>query len=242
MASLFEINRKGLWLGGLYLALFSVMFKSMIVEELANEESISLAKERLTLENFPERLGDWKAGEDIGIDIRSLDVLRLTSYVKRTYTNSEGKRVFLYLGYWASQSGEHQSAKHSPTLCLPSNGWLTSNLSNLDYTFKHEDKNTDLSIRRIIGEKRGQSTLFYYWFFAGSEYYNQEWYALIKLSLQNLLYGRNDGGIVEIAADIPRTLSREDGQKEAEQNLQAFLGALTPYLHKKITEANRIMD
>ncbi|HMO17126.1 MAG TPA: EpsI family protein [Oligoflexia bacterium] len=231
-----KVNRKGLWISCIFLAIFSLCFKSLLTSEyVQNENQLDQNSASLNFNDFPSSLGNWTAGADIGIDIRALDVLQLSSYVKRTYTNPEGKKVFLYLGYWNKQTGEHQAAKHSPALCLPSNGWITTNLSDLNFPFSfNNNQEIQLKIRRIIGEKRGASTLFYYWFFAGSEYYSQEWYALINLSLQNLFYGRNDGGIVEIAADISRAKSSEEAINEAENTLKSFLADLSPYLHSKI--------
>jgi EpsI family protein len=227
------INKQGLWIACILLSAFTLSFSGLILTDTSNSSS----EERITLENFPESFGDWKAGEPLGLDIRSLDVLQLSSYVKRVYTNSEGKHIFLYIGYWASQSGEHQAAKHSPVLCLPSNGWLTSTRDNHTHTFMHEGNKISIDMRRLVGEKRGNASLFYYWFFTGEEYYNQEWYALIKLSLQNLFYGRNDGGIVEIVSDISRTKSKEEAEVESNELIQNFISELTPYLHERITES-----
>lgn len=227
------LNRKGLWLGCIILALFALAFRPLIIGTFEKEGTIT---ERISLDDFPSQLGSWTAGEPIGLDIRSLDVLRLSSYVKRVYTNPEGKKVFLYIGYWASQTGEHQAAKHSPALCLPSNGWVTEHLDNFNFSFTDTSQNNvDLTTRRIKGEKRGQTNLFYYWFFAGEHYYTQEWYALINLSIENLLYNRNDGGIVEVATDLSRMISKEEAEVEANKTIQEFLNELAPYLHKKIS-------
>lgn len=229
MNSILLINKRGLWLVCILLSTFVFFFNSLILKN-----SIEMAEGKIALDSFPEKLGNWTAGPELGLDIRSLDVLRLTSYVKRVYTNPEGKRIFLYIGYWASQTGEHQAAKHSPMLCLPSNGWLTSNRENHEHLLTTKDEQLPISIRRILGEKRGESTLFYYWFFTGQEYYYQEWYALLKLSAQNLLFGRNDGGIVEVAADLSRTISKEEAEVESNLLIQDFLNELVPYLHQRI--------
>jgi EpsI family protein len=233
MSNYYPLNRKGLWLASVSLSLFALFFSTLILGNTADRN----IEERISLETFPETFGSWTAKAELGIDIRSLDVLRLSSYVKRVYTNPEGQQVFLYIGYWASQTGEHQAAKHSPILCLPSNGWLTSNRENHLLSFGYENSNVEIPVRRILGEKRGSSTLFYYWFFTGAEYYNQEWYALIKLSLQNLLYGRNDGGIIEIATNLETGLSKEEAEAKANLLIQSFLNDLTPYLHSKLQQA-----
>lgn len=225
-------RRSGLILCIIILALFLTGFKSIIYRsEINNEPIINLTK-------FPMTLGEWVGEESVGMDIRSLDILKLTTYVRRRYTNPEGKSVFLYIGYWANQSGEHQAAKHSPALCLPSNGWQTTHLDNYLYDDPELKLENKISIRKIIGEKRLNSELFYYWFFTGNKYYSQEWYALIELSLSNLFYGRNDGGIVEVSTSIPGTNHTEEALGESSQTIEEFTKVLIPYLHKQIKTGN----
>lgn len=196
---------------------------------------IVVSEERLSLKDFPNQIGDWKGQDAAGLDIRSLDILRLTSYVTKRFTDSKGRSVYVYIGYWANQTGEYQAAKHSPALCLPSNGWQTTTLE--DYVI---DSNAKLSlmepvkIRRMIGTKRASSELFHYWFFSGKKYYSQEWYALISLSISNLLYGRSDGGIVEISSPILGDSTKQSNIEAADSTLRDFSSELFPFLHSKI--------
>ena len=100
------------------------------------------------------------------MDNKSLEVLQLTSYTKRVYKHPSGKSVYLYIGYWEKQSGEHQAAKHSPALCLPSNGWLTTHLASEMLSKDEYNIHAPIEARKIIGELRTTKELFYYWFFA----------------------------------------------------------------------------
>lgn len=224
-------KRSGLIISLAILIGFFALFHGIIYQNTteANIES------SISLKDFPLAFGDWTGVDSTGLDIRSLDILRLSSYVTRTYTNKSGDSISLYIGYWSSQSGEYQAAKHSPALCLPSNGWQTLHLD--DYIYENDTLNLTepIKIRKIIGTKRDTTDLFYYWFFAGRNYYSQEWYALIKLSLAKLLYGRNDGGIVEVSTAIKKGLSKEEAQENSEKVIKSFISDLMPILHNKIS-------
>lgn len=200
-----------------------------------NKQSIS----RDLFSQFPNELGDWKGVDAQGLDIRSLDILRLSSYVTKRYVDSKNRSVYVYIGYWANQTGEYQAAKHSPALCLPSNGWQTSHLSDkVIGSDKYKELDGPVNLRRIIGSKRTDSELFYYWFFSGQRYYSQEWLALINLSMSNLLYGRSDGGIVEISTSIHGDSSRQTNIDNADNTLNDFLADFFPLLHARVNEVH----
>ena len=222
------VRRVGLIASTAVMFAFLLFFNSLVFKDTESVEA-------LDFKDFPMQFGDWKGEDSVGLDIRSLDILKLSTYVRRRYTNSAGESVFLYIGYWATQSGEYQAAKHSPALCLPSNGWQTTSLSDtqIDPT-NISNLDEPIVIRRLLGTFRKTSEVFHYWFFAGNKYYSQEWYALIKLSISNLLYGRNDGGIVEISSDLPTGVSQDEALRKADQTIDSFKAELIPYLHDKI--------
>jgi EpsI family protein len=223
-----KVRRLNLIVCLIILSLFFVGFKSMIYNDVEHEP-------RLNFKNFPINFGDWKGKDSAGLDIRSLDILKLSNYATRTYTDSKGRMITLYIGYWANQTGEYQAAKHSPALCLPSNGWQTLHLDNINLTkdqFNFLDK--DIPIRRVIGTKRSNKDLFYYWFFSGTQYYSQEWYAIFKLSMSNLFFGRSDGGIIEISAEITGNKSFEENLKLTDETIKDFVKDFFPHLHQTI--------
>jgi hypothetical protein len=53
---------------------------------------------------------------------------------------------------------------------------------------------------------------------------------LLTISLQNLLHGRSDGGIVEIAADVNMNLSRKEALSETKDLLNDFSAELNKEL------------
>lgn len=219
-----KINRIGAFITLAILLTFTLTIQSIVQSNKTSKIT------PLNFSNFPKTLGEWKGEDSIDMDKRSLDVLQLSSYIRRVYTHPSGASVFLYIGYWDKQSGEYQAAKHSPALCLPSNGWITNNLVSNILDANEFKTQSSIEARRIVGEKNRNKELFYYWFFAGKDYYSSEWYALIKLSLENILYGRSDGGIVEISAPF---LGNSTPDK-ADETIRLFLKDLAPYVDRQI--------
>lgn len=181
----------------------------------------------IDLQSLPYKFGDWQGADSDILDDRSRNILQLDHYVKRLYKNSKGKSVFLYVGYWKKQNGEHQAAKHSPALCLPSNGWLLEKRSIGEII----SENISVPIKKIVAEIKGTKHYFNYYFFTGKTYYSQEWRALLNISIQTFMTGRSDGGIVEVNTAINQTTNSEE---QADQSLKEFLQELNPELFKII--------
>lgn len=180
----------------------------------------------IPIEQLPKVIGDWHGTDTAGLDLRSQETLKLNRYVKRQYVNSKGERILLYIGYWAKQTGEHQAAKHSPLLCLPSNGWAIDFQEPRTLPLPASSPSPNITMKRVVGEIRGSSQLFYYWFFTGEANYSQEWRALLTISLQKFFTGRSDGGIVEVSTPI-------DGSDDVERSseiIESFLKSFYPEL------------
>jgi len=151
------------------------------------------------VEQFPATIDGWVGSDGQKMELSSREKLRLDGYVKRFYRKANEKAAFVYLGYWAQQSGEHQAAKHSPMMCLPANGWKVTKLKPVTATLLNGEK---IPVSRVIGQYDQHFTLVYYFFFNGTQYYVREWEALIRIAVSAILGRRTDGGIVEISHEL----------------------------------------
>lgn len=183
----------------------------------------STAKRDILVEELPMQIGSWRAKEGEELPKSSRDILKLDRYVRRSYTDTNGDEVFVYLGYWKHQSGDHQAAKHSPALCLPANGWKTSLVEPIEIPAEPA-----IPANRLVGEINSNSSVFYYWFFGGDKFYRNESQALIVLALQNLLYGRSDGGIIEISTYIGASDQLGERTKTGRAIIERFLKDFVP--------------
>ena len=182
----------------------------------------------MPIERLPLQLGDWEGRDTAGLSIRSQDILKLSRFVKREYVKGD-RSVILYIGYWKKQTGDYQAAKHSPALCLPSNGWSIERRGGTDLALTNSSADA-FTTQRILGEIRGASHLFYYWFFTGQKNYSEEWQALLNISFQKLFSGRSVGGIVEVSVPLLGGKAQAAAEGEAADVLEDFLKSLYPEL------------
>lgn len=223
MIPLYE-NSKGVRLAAITIIVISIFF-NIYFQGLSEQSGRDV-----NLNSLPYKFGEWEGIDTDGLDSKSRDILQLDRFIKRAYKNSQGRVVFLYIGYWKKQSGEQQAAKHSPALCLPSNGWLLSTRSTSSFT----SENLTIPVKKIIAEYKSRPHYFHYYFFTGTTYYAQEWRALLNISTQTFLSGRSDGGIVEASADIIRETDKQSAEEGSDALITKFLQDLNPELRKII--------
>ncbi len=191
---------------------------------------LKVADTEIALEELPYEFAGWKGQDSAGLDDKSKLILQLDKYAKRVYQNENGDIVYLYIGYWKKQNGEHQAAKHSPVLCLPSNGWQLGKreLTNMSLG------NLKIPFKKVYADLKDKKYLFHYYFFAGKKFYAQEWKALLNISLQTMSGSRSDGGIVEAYTQIRSSSGNKIENEKSDKILTKFLNDLTPYLVDKI--------
>ncbi len=185
--------------------------------------------------DLPLNKGDWQ-GEDLeGLGLREQNILRLDQHIRRNYRRSDGAEVFIYIGYWENQSGDHQAAKHSPKTCLPSNGWVIQNTGS-----RVIDPANDHRVSTITAKFKTKQTHYNYWFFSGTEEFHQEAYALDKIIKNRMLEGRSDGGIVEIATSAESFESKDI--EKADEILADFYNNFKEYIRPAGTVAGKPAD
>jgi exosortase D (VPLPA-CTERM-specific) len=78
------------------------------------------------------------------------------------YRSQTGDVVSLYIGYRGSPFVESENFFHSPSVCLPSLGWVTLAISN--HEISGVPKFSKIVVRKMLIEKMGYRQLVYYWF------------------------------------------------------------------------------
>ncbi len=220
---------------GSLVALFSVSVVSAISFFHLGKLDTNLTAD-VAIESLPMQLGPWQGTTAEALSTKSQEILKLTRYIKRDYRVPEKPPISLYIGYWQKQTGEYQAAKHSPVLCLPSNGWHIERKPPVD--LKLED-GLEVTAKRILGEWKGRPHLFYYWFFTGEKNYSEEWRSLLNISFQRFFFGRSDGGIIEVSLPLESGVSRQTAEENADKTVQDFLFEFYPELHKLIHSAQK---
>lgn len=212
-------------------AFLLLIVAAAILNTLLAHRLHTVSSASVDIEAFPQQLGAWNTSSADSLDPRSRDILQLDRYIRRLYAQPGQPGVYAYIGYWKEQTGETQAAKHSPSLCLPANGWKIERLEPIVF---QAPNGIALPVNRIVGDFDHKRALFYYWFFSGEDYYAQEWQSLARVMWNALLGKRTDGGIIELSVALTEQPDKARALADAEHTMQDFTKEFAPALHRLI--------
>lgn len=178
---------------------------------------------RRPLSEIPSRLGDWEQrNPDIRFDLENEKVLRASDYVMRDYYGP-GKRLNLYVGYYASQRAG--STYHSPLSCLPGTGWEMAEPQLIEIATPGGRR---LSVNRYIVSRGEHREYLIYWYQGRGRTFASEYRDKLYTSLDSVMLRRSDGGMVRIMTPIGKDAERSlaaaiDLTKHVADNIGEFL-------------------
>ena len=180
---------------------------------------IEVLPERKSFATFPVNVDDWQ-GRFSSLDPATENFLGVTDYVLMDYVKPKGRGVNFYVAYYASQRSGF--ATHSPSVCLPGNGWQ---IATFDRTYYH-GPNLSFPINRVVMQKGSQKELVYYWFDERGTTIADEWWAKLNLLRDAILKNRTDGALVRL---VP-TIYPGELEGDADKRLQGFTQLIVPKL------------
>ena len=179
------------------------------------------------ISQFPMQFPNWKGEKSGALGQMELNILRLDSWLKRAYVSPDGALLYFYMGYWKKQTGDYQAAKHSPLLCLPSNGWVIRDVEQIDLPIAGLAQ--PAPVVRLTGEVKGQTSVVYFWFFAGEKVFTSDFRAILHSGLGTIVSGRSDGGLIEITVPVqPIKGDLNKGITIAQSTAERFIGEMYP--------------
>jgi exosortase D (VPLPA-CTERM-specific) len=179
--------------------------------------------QRLPLSEIPAVLGGWEQrNPDIRFDPESEKVLKATDYVMRDYYGP-GKRLNLYVGYYASQRGG--TTYHSPMSCLPGTGWELEDPQVLEI---QSPSGKRFQVNRYVIRQGDYKEFLIYWYQGRGRTFTNEYLDKFYTSLDSVTRRRSDGAMVRIMTPIGKDAERSlaaaiDLTGHAADNLDAFL-------------------
>ena len=179
--------------------------------------------DRRSFATFPAVVGDWK-GRSSSLDAGTIRFLGLTDYLMTDYARANERSVNFYVAYYASQRSG--LAPHSPSVCLPGNGWQ---ISTFQRTFYH-GPDMSFPINRVLMQRDTQKELVYYWFDERGRKVANEWWAKIYLLRDAIFKNRTDGALVRLTTPIYPGEAEADADKRLQSFVQLFVPKLAGYL------------
>jgi exosortase D (VPLPA-CTERM-specific) len=191
---------------------------------------------RTAFATFPNSVGEWR-GHASSLDTQTLNVLGLTDYLLTDFSKPDRKSVNFYVAYYASQ--RNGLAPHSPSVCLPGNGWQITDLQRTNYSSARP--NISLPYNRAIIANNSARELVYYWFDERGRKIASEWWSKAYLLADAILDNRTDGALVRLITPIYPGEIESDADKRLQGFIRDFVPILDQYLppapHQQATPA-----
>ncbi len=200
---------------------------------LASRAGGETAPPRTPFAELPLALADHWRGQELSMDKRVLDILRLTDHVMRVYvpvvvaprpaaqpgeSPQAAAPVWLYVGYYDSQ--RTGSTYHSPKNCLPGAGWQFAESTRR----KVSVPGGEATVNRVIIEKGLDRQMVVYWYQDRGRVVASEYEAKAFLIWDAMTRNRTDGALVRLTTPV-----RGDDEA-AFQHALAFLRDAWPLL------------
>ena len=178
---------------------------------------------RESLSTFPTQIGKWRSSGEEPLEDDVLQVLGVDEYVNRTYVDSAGLPLSLYVGYYGSQ--RQGSTIHSPQNCLPGSGWQPVESSRIALTAG----SLTFPVNRYVIQKATRRQVVYYWYqgrgrIVANDYANKLWLMLDAARLH-----RTNGSLVRIVVPDSPWLG-VDADRAAADFSRGIAPRLTAYL------------
>jgi EpsI family protein len=169
------------------------------------------------LAEFPRKLGPYASLGEFELDKETLDILKVTDYINRTYwAPSMGQHTMgLYIGYFRTQ--RTGAGIHSPKNCLPGAGWNPVNESIYQLPL---DDGRKVPINLYFLRKGLDEEVVLYWYQSHGRVIASEYWGKFYLVYDALRLNRTDAALVRI------TFAVENGDEAAARD-QALAFAKT---------------
>jgi exosortase D (VPLPA-CTERM-specific) len=175
--------------------------------------------ERKLFALFPNKLDTWQ-GRPSSMEASTAEFLGLTDYIESNYAQADGRNVNLYIAYYASQRSG--LSPHSPSVCIPGNGWQILQLDRTEFV----DGSLRFPVNRAIIANGMNRQIVYYWYDERGMKIANEWLSKLYLLRDAIFKNRTDGALVRVIAPI----YPGESEAAADARLHKFVITLIPHL------------
>jgi EpsI family protein len=148
--------------------------------------------------------------------------LKPTDYLSRSYINSVGDRVTLYVGYHGG--GKDGGEIHSPKHCLPGSGWFEVKSEKRVIAAAGDNLNSVWTVY----QKGDRKELFIYWFQVMGKTLDDEYSLKASEIINSALYRRRDAAFVRIS--VPFEMDESSASSKGEVFVREIYPQLKNYL------------
>ena len=201
-----------------------VLLGALLVLQLRSTgEAVPVRKE---FDTFPTVIGTWQAKASSNLDPEIVNFLKVNDYVMQSYRDTDGRQLWLYVGYWATQRKGAQI--HSPQNCLPGNGWEPIEASLLPVVLPAPY--APITVNRYLIQKDREQQVVLYWYQSQGKAVAGELAAKVDMVRSAILRNRTDGALVRVSAPA------SGGVAETTDSLVRYVQKLYPILVEYLPE------
>jgi EpsI family protein len=177
------------------------------------------------LAGFPRALGEWQMVKEGVIEPEVMEVLQADDVLTRVYANPTTREgADLYIAAFRSQ--RNGKAPHSPKNCLPGNGWM-----QVDSTEMRIDPGTGVPIpvNRYIIQHGDDRSVVLYWYQSRDRAVAGEFKAKFWVIADAIRYNRTDTALIRVIVPIVNR-DVDTAQKAAVDFVRAVFPTIRQFL------------
>ena len=195
----------------------------LVLQLRSTGEAVPVRKE---FDTFPTVIGTWQAKASSNLDPEIVNFLKVNDYVMQSYHDTDGRQLWLYVGYWATQRKGAQI--HSPQNCLPGNGWEPIEASLV--TVVLPGPYAPITVNRYLIQKDREQQVVLYWYQSQGKAVAGELAAKVDMVRSAILRNRTDGALVRVSAPV------SGGVADTTDSLVRYVQKLYPILVEYLPE------
>jgi len=171
---------------------------------------------------FPEQVRSWQMSKRNEFSDNVLSKLKATDYLFREYTDVDGKKVSLYIGYHGG--GKEGGEIHSPKHCLPGGGWYEVSSHQKQLAIP----GGTINLVRAVYQKGENREQFFYWFQVLDRSISDEYSLKLAEIVNSALHRRRDAAFIRVS--VPVEADIDQATAKGEQFIRDFEPLFREYL------------
>jgi EpsI family protein len=159
------------------------------------------------LEQFPWKVGSWKATGNLSLDQRVAGVLKPDAYILRNYVDDgSGTSINVFLAYFKSLQNSY--GPHSPRICLPASGWMVRSSQLTSFSIPGLEQ--AIPVNEYVMEKSNDRILVLYWYQNDRNIWAEEFQAKLRLLPDLIRYRRSDVSLIRLITPMATTVPTKE--------------------------------
>ena len=151
------------------------------------------------LRELPLSIGDWNLLQEGFVDQATEAVLKADDSLSRSYSDSGNHHVAnLFIAFFRTQRAG--VSPHSPQVCLPGAGWISTSSSMLRIQIR--GRSEPITVNRYVVAKGDEKSLVLYWYQTPKRVIASEYAAKFYTILDGIRYHRSDTSLVRIIVPV----------------------------------------